>query len=151
MIDWFSVLITALTSGGLAGFGSVFYMRRMRKAEVKHEEADAADAQNNAIKSVQDIYQEIIEDLRLSRNEQKEQNHHLKDKIQYLEDKMAKLKDEIEQTSSRIQWLIPLTCCVRGCKDRVIFEEGKEIVVKKKGRKDENNKVPAVKGCSKSV
>lgn len=132
MMEWLSMILTALASGGLAGFGSLWYARRKSKAEVAQAESEAA-------KSWQDVYQELIEDLKGSRDEQKEQNDMLRGKIDYLEDKISKLREEVERNARKLAWLMPLTCCVKDCKDRVIFVEGGEIVAKK--RKAKGNEV----------
>lgn len=57
MMEWLSMILTALASGGLAGFGSLWYANRRSKAAVAQAESEAA-------KSWQDVYQEMIEDLR---------------------------------------------------------------------------------------
>lgn len=129
MMEWVSMILTALASGGLAGFGTLWYARRKSKAEVEQAESEAA-------KSWQDVYQEMIEDLRGSRDEQKEQNTMLRTKIEHLEDRISKLKDEVEQNARKLAWLIPITCCVRDCKDRVLYSDGADITqVKKKKAK----------------
>lgn len=131
MMEWVSMILTALASGGLAGFGTLWYARRKSKAEVEQAESEAA-------KSWQDVYQEMIEDLRGSRDEQKEQNTMLRTKIEHLEDKISKLKDEVERNARKLAWLIPITCCVRDCQDRVLYSDGADItqVKKKKARKE---------------
>ena len=131
MMEWVSMILTALASGGLAGFGTLWYARRKSKAEVEQAESEAA-------KSWQDVYQEMIEDLRGSRDEQKEQNTTLRTKIEHLEDRISKLKDEVEQNARKLAWLIPITCCVRDCQDRVLYSDGADItqVKKKKARKE---------------
>ena len=130
MMEWVSMILTALASGGLAGFGTLWYARRKSKAEVEQAESEAA-------KSWQDVYQEMIEDLRGSRDEQKEQNTMLRTKIEHLEDRISKLKDEVEQNARKLAWLIPITCCVRDCQDRVLYSDGADITqVKKKARKE---------------
>lgn len=126
MMEWVSMILTALASGGLAGFGTLWYARRKSKAEVEQAESEVA-------KSWQDVYQEMIEDLRGSRDEQKEQNTMLRTKIEHLEDRISKLKDEVEQNARKLAWLIPITCCVRNCQDRVLYSDGADITqVKKK-------------------
>lgn len=127
IMEWISMILTALASGGLAGFGSLWYAKRRSKAE-------AAQAESEAAKSWQDVYQEMIEDLRSSRNEQQEQNNLLRSKVEELEDRILNLKEEVEQNARKLAWLAPLTCCVKNCKDRVIFVEGQNIT-KKRGRK----------------
>lgn len=131
MMEWVSMILTALASGGLAGFGTLWYARRKSKAEVEQAESEAA-------KSWQDVYQEMIEDLRGSRDEQKEQNTMLRTKIEHLEDRISKLKDEVEQNARKLAWLIPITCCVRDCQNRVLYSDGADItqVKKKKARKE---------------
>lgn len=129
MMEWVSMILTALASGGLAGFGTLWYARRKSKAEVEQAESEVA-------KSWQDVYQEMIEDLRGSRDEQKEQNTMLRTKIEHLEARISKLKDEVEQNARKLAWLIPITCCVRNCQDRVLYSDGADITqVKKKKEK----------------
>lgn len=131
MMEWISMIITALASGGLAGFGSLWYAKRKSKAEATQAESEAA-------KSWQDVYQELIQDLRDSNEEQKEQNHVLRDKIHSLEDRISKLKEEVEQNARKLAWLIPLTCCVKDCKDRVVFADGQDFT--KKGKRSKATK-----------
>ena len=135
MMEWISMILTALASGGLAGFGSLWYAKRKSKAEVAQAESEAA-------KSWQDVYQELIDDLRGSRDEQKEQNHHLQSKIKALEEKILKLKEEVEQNARKLAWLIPITCCVKDCKDRIVFVEGQGFTNKRR-------KKPAQEGENK--
>ena len=127
-MEWISMIITAIASGGLAGFGSLWYARRKSKAEVAQAESEAA-------KSWQDVYQELIDDLRTSRDEQKEQNDMLRSKVNGLEERIIKLREEVENNARKLAWLIPITCCVKDCKDRIVFAEGKGFVNKRKGTK----------------
>ena len=130
MMEWLSMILTALASGGLAGFGSLWYAKRRSKAAVAQAESEAA-------KSWQDVYQELIDDLRSSRDEQKSQNEFLRQKIEYFEDKISKLKEEVEQNARKLAWLIPITCCVSNCPDRVVYSETIDVTQTKKRKKNE--------------
>lgn len=127
IMEWISMILTALASGGLAGFGSLWYAKRRSKAE-------AAQAESEAAKSWQDVYQEMIEDLRNSRNEQVEQNNFLRSKVDELEKRILGLQEEVEQNARKLAWLSSLTCLVKNCKDRIIFM-GEQGLSKKKSRK----------------
>ena len=113
-MDWLTVIITALTSGGLAGFSTIWYSRRKAKA-------DAVQSEAQATQSVQDIYQELIQDLKERWDEQKGANDSLRDQIRRMEDRISKLKEDVEKNARRLAWLIPMTCCVVDCKKRVVY------------------------------
>lgn len=113
-IEWLTVIITALTSGGLAGFSTIWYSRRKAKA-------DAVQSEAQATQSVQDIYQELIQDLKERWDEQKGANDSLRDQIRRMEERISKLKEDVEKNARRLAWLIPMTCCVVDCKKRVVY------------------------------
>ena len=124
-MDWITVVVTALTSGGLVSFGSIWYSRRKAKAETQQIELDV-------INSVKNIYQELITDLRGSNNEQKAENAMLREKMDDMEGRISRLKEDVEKNARRLAWLIPMTCLVSDCKRRVVYT-GEEHGKPKKG------------------
>ena len=113
-------------TGGIAAWGTLKWERMRARGE-------ARTAENEATKSVQDVYQEMVADVKEDRAEQKEYIKELKlDRAHLREerDEMRKRLGETEENmriqerqiarlGSRIDSLTPLICTLTGCKQRV--------------------------------
>lgn len=115
-----------LGSGGIAAFATLKYERMRIKGE-------ARNAENEATKSVQDVYQEMVADVKADREEQKEYIRELKEERMHLkternelrkrlddtDDKMRLQEKQIARLGNRIDSLTPFICTLTGCKQRV--------------------------------
>lgn len=126
------VLITALFSGGLSSILTIKYTRIRVRGE-------ARQAENEATKAVQDVYQELVDDVKKDREEQKqyiaelkEDRNHLRqdrDELrvenQKLRKVMVELQTEIQDIKNiqarqgrKIESLSPFIC-IKDCKNRM--------------------------------
>jgi len=91
-------VITFVVGGGLASVLSARYVRKT--------------AQADAMKSVQDVYQETIQDLRSDKEIMKKENIEMREQITIL-------KRIVEQNCKDIQKLQVFKCTVMSCNQRV--------------------------------
>ena len=132
-------LLGLLLSGGGGAFFTWRYMRRKAKAEATTAEIDAA-------KELQDLYKRMLNDaneyledarnkvegLRKERDHYKQDRDDLRDQVQKLtkmyydmktegEKEWSELRVKINNVSSQLQKVIPLTCTVIDCKLRQVL------------------------------
>ena len=88
--DIISVISLLLGGGGIGYFFSWRYNRRKEKAEVEQAETTAA-------KEMQDMYQQLIEDVKRDRDEQKTYIVELKEDRQHLRQERDDLRTRLEQ------------------------------------------------------
>ena len=149
MTEIFIALIGALTGGGLT---SVFYWRANRRKA----EGEAKQTEADAMKSVQDVYQQALADqqkyitqlretrdnLVADREEMRRENNELRKRLNDMDDKVRKLEKEIDRNAKMIISLRPFLCGRLDCHDRISVElsndeNGEEatIIPSKKPRK----------------
>ena len=90
-------ILTFISGGGLASFFTVKYTRKTAEA--------------NAMKAVQDVYQETIKDLRSDKDIMKKENMEMRDKIN-------NLQNTVKQNCIDIRELKSHKCVVVDCKNR---------------------------------
>lgn len=90
-----SALVTAFCSGGLVWIFTVKYTRKQ--------------AQADAMKSVQEVYQTTIQDMKQERTE--------------LKSEIKELKKEVAGNTQDIKEMKPFLCYRRGCMDRLIKQQ----------------------------
>ena len=114
--------IIALAGLFIGGGGGAFFTWRWQR---KKAEADAA-------KDVQDVYQQMVADVKADREEQKQYIAELKDDRKHLRQEREELRDrqdkleetvrnlqrEVARNTSMMEAMRPLLCGRRGCKDR---------------------------------
>lgn len=88
MMDVITIIVTAVCSGSLSWLFTLRYTRQQAKTD--------------AMKSVQDVYQELIEDLRADRSS-------LRDKISDMEKQLQSLSDEVASNAKNYM------LCARSC------------------------------------
>lgn len=151
MIDFTEII--GLLLGGCS-LGSIFTIRYARRQAL----GEARSAENEATKAVQDIYQEMIEDFRRDREEQKtylselkeDRNHLRKDRdelrienstlrkgMKTLQDEVQEVKNEQVRQGRKIEVITPFICGRTDCTER-LRATIKELVAKKKNSKEEN-------------
>lgn len=124
--DIISIVSLLAGGGGMGWWFTWRYSRRKEKAEAKSAEADAA-------KELQDVYQQLINDIKADRDEQKAYIQELKEDRRHLRedrDDLRKRQDELEETVRNLQkdvarngrmveCMRPFLCGREGCLIRV--------------------------------
>lgn len=119
-------LVGLFVGGGGGAFFTWKWMRKKAKAEAQVAEIDAA-------KELQDVYQQLINDIKVDREEQKayivelkEDRHHLRaerDDLRRrqdtLEETVRRLQNEVDRNSHKLDLLRPLLCGRDNCAIRV--------------------------------
>lgn len=155
-------IIELLSVGGVSVILTLRYQRRKAAAEAKAAEAEAekanAEAQGAAVsveKDRQDIYQQIIADLKTDRNDKEEYIRELKEDRQRLREEnreLRKRQDETENTMRQLQHDVarfgrmvvsmrPFLCGDLECKKRILLsltESGEIKQTKARKPKDES-------------
>ena len=112
---------------------------------------DLEQAENTATKEVQDVYQQLIADVKADRNEQRTYIEELKSDRQHLRQERDELRDRIDKTDETVrdlqrevarngrmvEGMRPFICGRIGCEDRkpVIISADGEVKAKKASRK----------------
>lgn len=141
-------IITLILGGGGAG---VFFTWRYSN---RKEKAEAESAEMAAAKEMQDMYQQLIDDIKTDRNEQKayiqelkEDRHHLREerddlrkRQDALEESVRQLKCDVARNGRMVEAMRPFLCGRKSCPDRMpvtVSEEGvaegRKRLTKKKG------------------
>ena len=133
-IDTLISIATLLVGGGGGAFFTWRYQRQKAKAE-------AMDSEATATEKVQDVYQQLITDVKADRDEQKAYIAELKEDRRHLRedrDELRKRQDELEEqvrglqrevarNGRQLECLRPFLCGRRNCPDRApvtISDEG---------------------------
>lgn len=125
-----------------AGGGGAFFTWRYQR---KRAGAEAAMAW-------QDVYQQMIADIKEDRNEQKvyiselkEDRQHLRkdrDELRqrqdHLEDKVRNLQQKVDLNSRMMEWMRPLLCGRENCQTRMQVTVNPEGEIRKKRKKAES-------------
>lgn len=123
--DIISILGPLLGGFSIGGLFTWRYTRRKEKAE-------AEVAETTATKEVQDVYQQLIADVKTDRDEQKEYIRELKDDRRHLRQERDELRDRLDRTDETVRQLQrdvarngrmveslrPFMCGYLGCQDR---------------------------------
>ena len=119
-------ILGLLLGGGCGGFFTWRWQKRKARAEAKTAEADAA-------KELQDVYQQLINDIKTDRDEQKayiqelkEDRRHLRDdrnelrkRQDELEEQVRGLQREVARNGRIVECMRPFLCGREGCAIRV--------------------------------
>jgi hypothetical protein len=114
----------------LGGGSGAFFTWRWQRAKAK---AEAESAEVAAVKELQDVYQQMIADVKSDRDEQKTYIQELKEDRRHLRDERNELRERIDKTEEAVRALQrevarngrmvecmrPLLCGRQGCADRV--------------------------------
>lgn len=128
VIDWGTVIVSALTLLLGGGIGWIFTIRQMRRKA----DGEAQQVIADSWKSVQDVYQQTIADLngycedirkdrnhlREERDQHRDENEKMRQKYLEMEDQIIKLKNAIARQGRKIEALSPFLCGVVGCMKR---------------------------------
>lgn len=133
-IDTIIAILGLFIGGGSGAFFTWRYQRKKAKAEAVTAEADAA-------KELQDVYQQLITDIKTDRDEQKAYINELKEDRNHLRkdrDDLRKRQDELEQqvrslqkdvarNGRMVECMRPFLCGKSGCKDRMSVNISNEM------------------------
>lgn len=97
ILTYIEPILLFISGGGLATVLTVKYTRKT--------------AQADAMKAVQDVYQETIQDLRADKDLMKKENHEMRNQI-------SNLEKIVKQNSKDIRSLKTFKCVVMDCKLR---------------------------------
>ena len=125
-IDTIIAILGLFIGGGSGAFLTWRYQRKKEKAEAVKAEADAA-------KELQDVYQQLITDIKTDRDEQKayinelkeDRNHLRKDRDDLrkrqddLEQQVRSLQKDVARNGRMVECMRPFLCGKSGCKDRM--------------------------------
>jgi len=130
-----SIVGLLLGGGGIGGFFTYRYTKRKERAEASTSEAGAA-------KEWQDVYQQIVSDLKSDRDEQKTYIQELKDDRRHLreerddlrkrqddlDDRIWNLQREVQRTTKLVEQMRPFLCQRAAvCKLRVPVEPSEDV------------------------
>lgn len=135
--------------GALGGICTWRWQRRKAKAEAKTAEVDAA-------KELQDVYQQLIADIKTDRDEQKayinelkEDRRHLREERNELRDRQDKLEEtvrglqrEVARNGRMVELMRPLLCGREGCIQRVPVTVSPSGEIEKTIRPQQKHAVP---------
>lgn len=118
-------VLTLLGGGGIGGFLTWKYTKRMKAAE-------AEQAETAAVRELQDAYHQFIADIKEEREEQKtyinelktdrahlrEERDELRKRIDKTDEVVRELQNEVAKNGRRLAFLRPLLCGRENCKNR---------------------------------
>ena len=99
-----TAVVTAFCTGGLTWLFTLRYTRKQAEAD--------------AMKSVQEVYQKLIEDLKSDRQDLKKRFDELDNKYKEVLHKCNEMEKEIRQNYRVMDTMKPFLCGVKGCLQR---------------------------------
>lgn len=143
-VDTIISILTLFMGGGCGAFFTWRYQRRKAKAE-------AIDSEATATEKVQDVYQQLITDIKADRDEQKayiqelkEDRRHLREdrddlrkRQDQLEEQVRTLQKEVARNGRMVECMRPLLCGRKGCSDRLPVTISDDGEIERKSKKKE--------------
>jgi hypothetical protein len=162
-LDSFIRLIELIGVGGLVFILTLRWQRKKAIAEAKKAEAEAksADAEAHgaeasAAKELQDVYQQLINDIKADREEQKsyinelkedrqhlrKENGELRERIDTTDETVRQLQHDVARTGRMVEFMRPFLCGDTGCKTRqfISINDNGDVRQTKTREKKDNNK-----------
>ena len=142
---------TLFLGGGGGAFFTWRWQRAKAKAEAKAEEANAVTAETSAVKEVQDVYQQLITDVKADRDEQKAYIAELKEDRRHLREERDELRERIDRTDEsvralqqavarngrKVEAMSHFLCARQGCPDRIFATVSAEGEVKPRKKRED--------------
>lgn len=139
----------------IGGGGGAFFTWRWQR---KKAQAEAETAEAEAAKEMQDMYQQLIADVKADRADQREyidelksdRNHYreernmLRDQIEELAKKVRSLQEQVDRNGRQLDCLRPLLCGRAGCADRINVIISTDGDVKPKAKKQPKKNEPEI-------
>ena len=105
MTEYIGYLISAVVSGSLAWLATIKFTRKQAEAD--------------AMASVQNVYQELIEDLKSDREELRNENITLRDELRLLKQRLEELESKCSENARRVEEMQPNLCYCKNCPNRI--------------------------------
>ena len=102
IISMIEIALSILTTIG--GWEAIRYVLN-RKAERRKSEAEAGSAETAATKEVQDVYQQLISDVKADRDEQRQYISELNNDRRQLREERDELRERIDRTDETVRQL----------------------------------------------
>lgn len=116
LTDNLGILISALVTGSLTWVATIKWTRKQAEAD--------------AMESVQNVYQELIddlkkerEDLKRDREELKHENQSLREELRSFHGRMGELELKCNENNRRIEQMMPYLCYCKNCPNRKSNQE----------------------------
>lgn len=154
--ELFALLSLLVGGTGLGCFLHWRYQRRKARAEAVSAEANAAKDNASAAKELQDVYQQLIADIKADREEQKQYIQELKEDRDHLRrdrNDLWKRQDELEETvrtlkhsvarnGRMVEFMRPFLCGNIKCPERtsVALADDGDVKQPRKPKGDNYNK-----------
>lgn len=104
-LDTMIALAGLLLGGGGGAFFTWRWQRAKAKAEAKEAEAQAESAEVSAAKEMQDVYQQLIADIKSDREEQKAYIQELKEDRRHLREDRDELRERQDKLEEQVRTL----------------------------------------------
>ena len=131
-------IVSLLGGGGIGAWIGWRYTKRIKEAEAEQAETTAA-------KEVQDVYQQLIADVKTDRDEQKayitelkedrrhlrEERDELRDRIDKTDENVRKLQREVAINGQKVDLMTPFMCARKDCADRIAAVLSGDAVIEK--------------------
>ena len=104
-LDTMIALAGLLLGGGGGAFFTWRWQRAKAKAEAKEAEAQAESAEVSAANEMQDVYQQLIADIKSDREEQKAYIQELKEDRRHLREDRDELRDRQDKLEEQVRTL----------------------------------------------
>ena len=128
-VDTIIAILGLFIGGGGGAFFTWRWQRKKAKAEAENAEIDAA-------KELQDMYQQMladaktdredrkaqIEELRAERDHYKNDRNELRDRLDATDEKIRALEHTVARNGRQIEAMRPFMCYVSGCRKRQLVE-----------------------------
>ena len=128
-VDTIIAILGLFIGGGGGAFFTWRWQRKKAKAEAENAEIDAA-------KELQDMYQQMladaktdredrkaqIEELRAERDHYKNDRNELRDRLDATDEKIRVLEHTVARNGRQIEAMRPFMCYVSGCRKRQLVE-----------------------------
>lgn len=101
---YIGMVVSAAISGGLTWIVTLRSTKRQAEAD--------------AMASVQNVYQELIDDLKKDRDELRVENQNLKNELRDLHSRQDKLEEQCRENSRKVEAMLPWICYCKNCPTR---------------------------------
>ena len=125
-VDTIISILTLFMGGGCGAFFTWRYQRRKAKAE-------AIDSEATATEKVQDVYQQLITDIKADREDRDD----LRKRQDQLEEQVRTLQKEVARNGRMVECMRPLLCGRKGCSDRLPVTISDDGEIERKSKKKE--------------
>lgn len=109
MNEFLGYLVSAVASGSIAWIATIKWTRKQAEAD--------------AMESVQNVYQELIEDLKRDREELKQENAQLREELRNIHSRMVDLENKCNENTRRVEDMVPYLCYCKNCPNRISNKE----------------------------